>query len=404
MKGPLDGLRVLDISEFVAGPLAGMLLADLGADVIKIEPPAGESGRHVVQSAGDCRGFLAINRGKRAIAVDLKSEPGQEIVHRLARTADAVIVNYRADTAAALKIDYETLRSLNDQLIYMDNTAMGPQGPDAGRPGYDLIVQAVSGLMTAGGRTDDDGAPLPLKPPVVDLATGVVIAWGICAALLARERGAGGQRVQSSLLGTALLLQGATFLQVDGPPPDPDWTDPALPYYRTYSTADGRVAVTAVTPVMRRRFEDVVGVVHPLHARRDIPRDGPEAAEASRNFIAEVAAALARKTTDEWVGAFDRAGVPAGPVREVEQLVGDPQVAANELEVRTEHAVLGSMTMVGPVLQFSATPPDVKGAPPTVGQHTAEVLSDLGYLAEEITALIDLGVVRMASPHAGIAK
>jgi crotonobetainyl-CoA:carnitine CoA-transferase CaiB-like acyl-CoA transferase len=171
MPGALDGVRILEFSEAIAAPMAGMLLSDMGADVIKVEPPGGESGRHVVQSAADSRGFLALNRNKRDIAIDLKSLEGQSVIHRLVPTVDVVILNYRPETAAALKIDYETLEPINHRLIYADITAVGRRGPDSRRPGYDLIVQAISGLMAAGGRMEGD-IPLPINPPVTDLTTG----------------------------------------------------------------------------------------------------------------------------------------------------------------------------------------------------------------------------------------
>lgn len=390
--GALAGVRVLEISEFIAGPLAGMLLGDLGADVVKIEPPGGEAGRFVVRSNDDCRGFLAVNRSKRAIAVDLKNTEGQSVVHRLVSTADVVIVNYRPETAAALAVDYETLRLLNDRLIYVENSAVGRQGPASHRPGYDLILQAVSGLMASGGRTAGD-LPLPINPPIIDLTSGIVIAWSVCSALFARERTGCGQKVETSLLGTALLLQGAQFLRVSGPPPDPDWTDPSYPYYRTYRTADGMVSIAAVTPGMRRRFEETVGVVHPLHARRDIPRASPEAAAMTEAFLAEVTEAISRRSTSAWVDAFDHAGVPAGPYRRVEDLPDDDQVRANDLAVDLDHPVLGQLTMVGPIVRMEGTPASAQRHSPTVGQHNRDVLREAGYSEAEVDGLLSRGVL-----------
>ena len=393
IPGALAGVRVLDISEFVAGPLAGMLLSDLGAEVIKIEPPSGEPGRFVVQSAADCRGFLAINRNKRALAVDLKTDAGRAVVHRLVTTADVVIVNFRAETSLALGVDYQSLRALNDRLIYVENTAVGSRGPDSGRAGYDLILQAISGLMAAGGRSAG-GVPIPISPPVIDLTTGVVMAWAVCAALYARDRGAGGQKVETTLLGTALLLQGAEFLRVSGLPRDPDWSDPSYPFYRTYDTADGRVTIAAVTPVMRRRFEEVVGVTHPLHGRKDIPRGSPEAAELTRSFLADVIGVMAGRNTAEWMDALDGAGVPAGAFRTIEQLIDDDQVRANGLAVELDHPLMGPLTMVGPVVHMSGTPASARSPSPVVGQDSLDILSEIGYSPEEVADLIGRGVVR----------
>jgi len=398
MPGALEGIRVLEFSEMIAAPLAGMLLGDLGADVIKVEPPGGESWRLMAQFApGESRSFIALNRNKRGIALDLKTPEGQEVVHRLVPTVDVVIVNYRPDTSATLRIDYETLRPHNERMIYVDNTAVGRRGPSSHRPGYDLIVQSMSGLMATGGRVED-GIPIPLNPPVIDLATGITIAWAICAALFARERDGVGQKVETTLLATSLLMQGAGFLRGDLGPirlrPDADGgARPSNPYYRTYRTADGMVSVAALTPIMRRRFEEAVGVEHPLHARRDIPRDSPEAAAISQEFLADVAAVMERQTTHHWLAAFDHAKVPAGPFQAVSELADDPQVLANELAVGLEHPVAGSITMVGPLVQMSHTPVTARHASPTIGQHNDEILAEAGYSAAEIADLIGRGVL-----------
>jgi formyl-CoA transferase len=407
VPGALEGVRVLEFSEMIAAPLAGMLLGDLGADVIKVEPPGGESWRLMAQFApGESRAFIALNRNKRGIALDLKTPEGQAVVHRLVPTVDVVIVNYRPDTAATLNIDYETLGPLNERLIYVDNTAVGRRGPSSHRPGYDLIVQAMSGLMATGGRVED-GIPIPLNPPVIDLATGIAIAWAICAALFARERDGVGQKVETTLLATSLLMQGAGFLRGDlGPtrvrPESDGATRPTNPYYRTYRTSDGMVSVAALTPIMRRRFEEAVGVVHPLHARRDIPRDSAEAATMSGRFVAEVVAVMAQRSTGEWLAAFDRNTVPAGPYQSVADLADDPQVVANEMAASLEHPVAGSITMVGPLVRMSHTPATARHASPTIGQHNEEVLAEAGYSEAEVADLIERGIlfVPEAAPQA----
>jgi formyl-CoA transferase len=392
MPGALDGVRVLEFSEAIAAPLSGMLLGDMGADVIKVEPPSGESGRHVVQSTADSRGFLALNRNKRALAIDLKSAEGQAVIHRLVSTVDVVIINYRPETARALKIDYPTLAAINSRLIYADITAVGRRGPDSHRAGYDVIVQAISGLMAAGERSEG-GIPLPINPPVSDLSTGIVIAWAVCAALFARERTGAGQKVGTSLLASALLLQGAQFLRVTGPPPDPDWSALSYPYYRSYRTADGMVSIAAVTPVMRRRLESATGVVHPLHAQRQVRRDSPEAAAMTSRFLEELTETMSRRTTDEWLKVFDDSGVPAGRYRVIGELVDDPQVRANDLAVDVHHPQLGAITMVGPVVDMSATPTTARHAPPTVGQHNADILTEVGYSAADVAELVERGIL-----------
>jgi crotonobetainyl-CoA:carnitine CoA-transferase CaiB-like acyl-CoA transferase len=395
--GALEGVRVLEFSELIAAPLAGMLLGDMGADVIKVEPREGESARLTVRtSVAESRGFMAVNRSKRGMAIDLKTPEARAIVHRLVATVDVVIVNYRPETALTLGIDYETLEPLNRPMIYVDNSAVGRRGPASHLPGYDLIVQAMSGLMVSGGRREGD-IPLPINPPVIDLTTGIAIAWAVCAALFSRTRNGMGQKIETNLLATSLLLQGARFLRVASPdvqpPAEQDWTRLSYPYYRTYRTADGMVSVAAVTPVMRRRFEEAVGVVHPLHTQRHIPRDSPEATAMTEQFIADLSDAIRTRTTSEWLDEFEKARVPAGECREVEDLVDDPHVRANDLVVDLDHHALGPIAMVGPILRMSGTPTAARRPSPAVGQHNQEVLSELGYTPTEITELVRLGVV-----------
>jgi formyl-CoA transferase len=307
-------------------------------------------------------------------------------------TVDVVIVNFRPETSSKLRIDYETLRAINHRLIYAEITAVGRRGPASHVSGYDVIVQAISGLMAAGGRADGD-IPLPINPPVADLTTGIVVASAVSAALFAREHSGMGQKVETSLLAAALLLQGPQFLRVTGPPRDPDWSRLTYPYYRTYQTADGMVSVAAVTPNMRRRFEEIVKVVHPLHAQKHIPRGSPEAEALTTQFILDLSNAMVRRPTDEWMLEFQRAGVPAGPYRVVDDLVDDPQVRANNLTVGLHHQDLGDMTMVGPVVGMSETPTAARSAPPQVGQDNEEILFESGYSLEEIARLIEVGVL-----------
>ena len=205
MSGPLNGVRVLEFTEIIAGPFAGMMLSDMGADVIKVEPPWGEPWRFAQEFAPtESRRFISLNRGKRSLPLDLTRPEGLEIVYKLVPSMDAVIINARPDVPAKLGIDYETLSALNPRLIYCDNTAFGRQGPHSHRPGYDLIVQAMTGLMASEEKVAD-GVPQPIvSSAVADFTTGVAIAWGVCAALYNRERTGKGQKIETTLLGTAL--------------------------------------------------------------------------------------------------------------------------------------------------------------------------------------------------------
>ena len=402
MAGALDGIKVLEFSEMIAAPFAGMHLGDMGADVIKVEPPEGDPWRHGLEFApNESRTFLSLNRNKRGLTLDLKQPEAQEIVHRLVPAMDVVTVNYRPDVPKKLGIDYETLSALNPRLIYVQNTAMGTRGDHSHRPGYDLIAQAVTGLMLTGGRVDFDGVPMPLSPAVGDYGTGLIIALAVCAALFARERTGEGQRVDTTLLGTSLALQTATFMRTEIPSPGAAEGSVANPspdaralnaYYRVYRTKDSMIAVACLTPTLRRKMADAIGVTDIRHDRK-IARDSDEGREAALEFTAAAIERFLERTTDEWLAVLDSAAVPAGPVRSVEQLLDDPQVRANDLVVEYQHPVAGAVSMVGPIIQMEKTPTGVRRAPPTLGQHNQEILVELGYSPGEIAKLREVGAL-----------
>jgi formyl-CoA transferase len=386
----------------IAAPFAGMHLGDMGAEVIKVEPPEGDPWRHGVEFApNESKTFLSLNRNKRGITLDLKRPEAQEIVHRIVPFMDVVTVNYRPDVPKRLGIDYETLSALNPRLIYLQNTAMGSRGAHSHRPGYDLIAQAVTGLMVTGGRVDHDGVPMPLTPAIGDYATGLIIAMAICAALFERERSGVGQRLDTTLLGTSLALQTATFMRTEiaSPPPTEGSVSSASPearalnaYYRVYRTKDSMIAVACLTPALRRKMAEAIGVVDVRHERK-IPRDSDEGRQAAFDFTGAAIERFLEKTTDEWLEVLDAAAVPAGPVRNVADLLDDPQVLANELVVEYQHPVAGSVSMVGPIIQMEKTPTTVRRAPPTLGQHNEEILVEFGYSSGEIDKLREIGAI-----------
>lgn len=402
MGAALEGIKVLEFSEMIAAPFAGMHLGDLGAEVIKVEPPEGDPWRHSLEFApNESRTFLSLNRNKRGLTLDLKRPEAQEIVHRLVPEMDVVIVNYRPDVPKRLGIDYETLSALNPRLIYVQNTAMGTRGEHSHRPGYDLIAQAVTGLMLTGGRVDFDGVPMPLSPAVGDYGTGLVITYAVCAALFVRERTGVGQKVDTTLLGTSLAFQTATFIRTEiASPVAPEGSVAnASPearalnaYYRVYRTKDAMIAVACLTPTLRRKMAAALGVTDVRHERK-IARDSQEGREAAVQFTAAAMTRFLKKTTDEWLDLLDAAGVPAGPVNNVAELLDDPQVLANDLVVEYHHPVAGAVSMVGPLIQMDKTPTSVRRPPPTLGQHNEEVLTELGYSAAEIDKLREVGAV-----------
>lgn len=422
MPGPLDGVRILEFTEIIAGPYGGMLLADMGADVIKVEPPWGEPWRFGLEFVpNESREFISLNRGKRSLPLDLSKPEALEIVYKLIPEVDVVIINARPDVAVNLGIDYETLSAKNPRLIYCDNTAFGRKGPNSYRPGYDLIVQAMSGLLASEGKMLN-GVPQQIQSTAIaDYATGITIAWAICAALYHRERTGRGQMVETTLLGSALGVQTGRFINVDVVDHAPrqeffasleqmrddgasfdeiygQYRAKLSPrignvYYRTYQARDGILAVAALSDRLRKRVADMLGL-------RDIrfdPGYDPTSAESVRfaeKLAIEAEAAFRTKTVEEWLEAFDEIGVPAGPVRFVEELIDDEQVVANDLVVDMEHSVAGPLKMVGPLMTMSDSPLEAKRASPALGEHTDEILGSLGLTDAKIQALKDGGVTR----------
>ncbi|TAK79612.1 MAG: CoA transferase [Dehalococcoidia bacterium] len=415
-SGPLDGIRVLEFTQIIAGPFGCQNLADMGAEVIKVEPPGGEPWRLFSQfMPGESKTFQSLNRGKKSLVLSMQEPDAQKIVHRLIPSVDVVVINYRPDVPAKLGIDYETLSRIRPNLIYVDNTAWGRRGPWALRPGYDIVAQAVSGLMAGEGKVDPAGAPLSItSTAIADYGTGVAIAWAVCAALFHRERTGEGQMIETTLLNTALAFQGTAAMDL----PAADGLKYAKMdrvhalqrehasyseilnayqmgqiarvgniYYRCYATADGAVAVGALSPTLWAKVRaaigtDFLGMADPTYNMAD-----PDYAEMARGRVAEVEEIFRGKTTAEWLAILERNGVPSGPINFVDDMLEDPQVVANEIPVAVEHELSGPQTHVGPMLRMSRTPLAVQGPSPVLGKHTDEIVGGLGYSEEERAAL-----------------
>lgn len=421
--GPLAGIRILEFSEIIAAPFGGLLLSDMGAEIIKVEPPSGDPWR-AFQPLGlrEGRGYISLNRGKRGITLDLNAAEGREIAQGLADRADVLLINYRPDVAKKLGIDYETLSARNSRLIYCDNTAFGRQGPYATRPGYDLIAQAVTGLMTVEGRTDEQGTPLLNGHPAADISTGIAIAWGVCAALYVREKSGRGQYISTSLMASALAIQGTRFMSIEAT--DTEQREAALRridemraagepykeqlkvitnvrpvvgniYYRCYRTADGFVAVGCLSTPLRRKLLGAIGMEDWRIGKRpeEVDPTDPVVVAHGDDLVREAEALFAKKPTGEWVKILDDAGVPCGPVKFTEELLEDPQVLDNDLIAEFDHPLMGPVRMAGPMIQMNETPLAVQGPSPTLGEHTDDVLRELGYDEARIGALRERGVL-----------
>ncbi|HEV2281016.1 MAG TPA: CoA transferase [bacterium] len=400
--GPLDGVRIVDASRILAGPFCTMLLGDLGADVVKVErPDAGDETRawgppFVEQTGGasarDATYYLSVNRNKRSLTLNLGTDAGRAVLARLVRRADVFVENFRPGTQAALGADWDTLSHLNSRLIYCSISGFGPVGPDAKKLGYDLLMQGATGLMSTTG--EPGGEPVRVGVAVVDLATGSTAAGAVLAALFARERSGRGQRIDASLLGTgvAWMTYAAQSFFATGRQPRPSGSGhPNLVPYQGFQGSDGRWFLVAVgTDEQWRRFCRALDLPHAADAR--LATNAGRVAHR-QELIAELIRRFAEAPAAAWIERLEPAGVPAGPVRGLAEVFSDPQVGALGLDAMLPHPAYGPLRTVGTAFRFSETPASLRLAPPLVGQHTGEVLAELGYDAAEIGRLRAAGVV-----------
>lgn len=386
-SGPLAGLRVLDFSGFIAGSYCPMTLADFGADVIKVESPEGDAFR----SFGF--GFLGWNRGKRGLSVDTRRPEGQAVVHDLVREADIVVENFRPGTAQRLGLDYETLSALNPRLIYSTVTAFGDTGPLAGAPGFDPLLQARSGAMAAQGGLSAGDPPVYFTAAICDYAAALLSVFGIGAALVARERTGRGQRVESSLVHSALAVQAGEFIWYEGMPAGPEGA-PA----RIGSTATDRFFRGADSSWLKLSVHNDGQWAALVACLGDSTLAGVSAEEAlradPRGIIAEMLEErFASAPIVSWLTALHDAGVPAAPIVRPPDLFTDPQMLANDLLAEHQHAGWGAVRQSGVLAKFERTPGIAQRAAPLLGQHSREILREAGYDNARIDALIAAGVV-----------
>ena len=423
-NGPFAGIRVLEFCQVVAGPVIGQFLADLGADVVKVEPPEGDAFRRTGSVVpGTSKGFQWYNRGKRSLMLNLRDPRAQAIVHRMVPSFDVVVANPRPGVLERQRIDYETLSALRPDLIYARVTGFGPEGPLAEQAASDIVGQAYSGMLADEGAVDELGAPRRIRSlPVSDLMAGLSATIGVASALYHRALTGEGQLVDASLLRGAMAGIGRAVLQE--PVSDAVITNPALQrvrdaleagasyaeaiegygqgglaptavvrriYHTAYETSDGAIVVGALTRANREAIREAIGFEYEGGDEPDFDPLDETTRERMTRFKEHVAEIIRTRTTAEWIEALRRSGAPAAPLRFPEQLADDPQTASWFAEF--DDPLSGPQRQLNAWIEMSKTPVHAQGPAPPPGGHSAELLREFGYSDEEIAALRDDGVV-----------
>ena len=395
--GPLAGLRVVEFAQIMAGPTCGRMLADMGADVVKVEPVTeGDATRgfRPPDLDGESAAFMMLNRNKRGVALDLKSEGGLEVARRLIERADVLIENHRTGTMDRLGLGYDLVSEGNPGLIYCEISGFGRTGSMAHLGGFDLISQGYSGIMSVTG--EGEGRP-PVKcaPPLTDITAGILAAMGILAAYIERLETGKGQRVDTSLFEAGVIQsfwQAAVTLATGVSPGPLGSAHPLTAPYQAFQTSDGWITVGGSNQATWHRLVEVVGLPELADDSRFV-----ENADRMRN-VNELASILGdrfkRRTTVEWLAILEEGGVPAGPVASIGEMLEFPQTLARDMVVEVEHSKLGPVRTVGFPVKFSDTPVSVERGAPLLGEHTREVLAELGYADDEIEALERSGAMR----------
>ncbi|HEY3997426.1 MAG TPA: CaiB/BaiF CoA-transferase family protein [Candidatus Xenobia bacterium] len=398
MRRPLEGIRVLDLSRVLAGPFCSMLMSDMGADIVKIEEPGqGDDTRRFGPPFinGQSAYFLSVNRNKRSLAMDMKAPEAKAVLRTLVERSDVLLENFRPGTAARLGLGWEEVHAINPRLVYCSVSGYGQTGPESKRPGYDVVIQGTGGIMSLTG--DPDGPPYKMGISQADLVAGMNAFSGILLALRTRDRDGVGQRVDVSLLDcqvSLLTFQAQNYFTTGKSPHRMGNQHPSIAPYETVRTADGYLNIAVGNDKLWQGFCAATG-------RQDLASDARFSTNplrvANREALMEALAPLFKQhELAWWMSVLDKAGIPAGPILEVDEVLTHPQVLARDMVVEVEHPTLGPLKLVNNPLKLSDTPPRVTSAPPLLGQHSREVLRELGVSDHDIEAWCLRGVV--ASP------
>lgn len=396
MSGPIKGIKVLELAQIMAGPTCGLMLADLGADVIKIEKiPGGDDTRRFLPPDvnGEAAAFMMMNRNKRGMTLDLKKKEGVEVFKRLVKNADVVVENYRKGTLERLGIGYEELKKINPRIILCEISGYGRTGPYADKGGFDLIAQGMSGLMSVTGESKDR-PPMKVGAPVTDITAGILAAMGVLAALVARERTGVGQRVDTSLYEAGIVhtYWQSAIASATGVAPGPlGSAHPLTAPYQAFKTKDKWITVGASNQNTWLNLIDALG-------RKDLQDNEKFSSNAHRmknisELIEILKTELIKKTSAEWIAIFDEKGLPCGPIHTVTEMFEDPQTIARKMIVDVKNTKAGYFKAIGMPVKFSDTKVEDTKESPTFGQHTKQILLDNGFTNDEIDALMQQGAI-----------
>ena len=416
-KGPLEGIRVIEFGNFVAGPFAGQILADMGAEVVKVEPPTGDPWRVTQPFAPyESRTFLPLNRGVKSVTLNLKDERGKAALAEIVKISDGVISNNRPDTAQTLGIDYDSLAAINPAIVYVDITAYGMKGPLGGAPGFDLVMQGFTGAVTSEGKITPNGQPeVVWSSSYIDLSSAYCAAAGIMAGIIGRGDSGKGQKVETSLMMNALAMQTMRITHMlDMPTPSMTWYEERYPqlvaegksyqelqddyqsvvrpsiyrcYYRAYRTKDGGLCLGTLDWAARSRLLKHLNLEDPRVTDPDFDYDSPQADKLAVDMIETFERIFDTKTTAEWVEELNAKDIPCGPIRFSEDLVWDEQAVANDYIIELEHHTGQRYRTSGPILNFTNGMPDLKPSP-ALGEHNWEVLREAGLSDTEIEEVV----------------
>ncbi|MBU1108207.1 MAG: CoA transferase [Candidatus Riflebacteria bacterium] len=386
MAGPLTGIKVVDLTRVLAGPFCTMTLADLGAEVIKVEKPgSGDDSRAFgPHQHGESAYFMSINRGKKSLTLDLKSEKGREILLKLVTQADVLVENFKPGVMKKLGLDYETLSKINPRLIYCASSGFGQTGPYSSRPAYDLIIQGMGGLMSITG--PDASLPTKVGSSIADIFAGVFSAIGILSALHARNSSGRGQMVDVAMLDcmVSILENAVARYTVSGIDPVPIGNrHPSIAPFASIKTSDGYINIACGNDSLWRKLCEIIGKPELAEEQRFLSNHSR--CEHMPDLLPILNETMCRQSSTYWLELLEAGHVPAGPINSISQVLSDPQVLARNMLVELAHPVAGMIKVPGSPLKLSETPAEVKMPAPVLGQHNDEILQMLGYTNEQIS-------------------